>query len=156
MRDRRSLAVVTGVTERTLGKVETGRRVSASTLGALDNHLQWSPGSCRQVLAGGEPVVAPGGVSLPHYDDPTLQHIAEVPGLPPDVVRGLRWPATGGSSRTSRPMSPASRRAAGPDPPRAQAPEAPLAAHARRPPGGHARSALGSGWPDRVLRPDRK
>lgn len=89
MRDRRSLAVATGVTERTLGKVETGRRVSASTLGALDNHLQWSPGSCRQVLAGGEPVVAPGGVSLPHYDDPTLQHIAEVPGLPPDVVRGL-------------------------------------------------------------------
>ena len=89
MRDRRSLAVVTGVTERTLGKVETGRRVSASTLGALDNHLQWSPGSCRQVLAGGEPVVASGGVSLPHYDDPTLQHIAEVPGLPPDVVRGL-------------------------------------------------------------------
>jgi hypothetical protein len=89
MRDRRSLAGITGVTERTLGKVETGRRVSASTLGALDNHLQWSPGSCRQVLAGGEPVVAPGGVSLPHYDDPTLQHIAEVPGLPPDVVRGL-------------------------------------------------------------------
>jgi transcriptional regulator with XRE-family HTH domain len=89
MRDRRSLAVATGVTERTLGKVETGRRVSASTLGALDNHLQWAPGSCRQVLAGAEPVVAAGGASLPRYDDPTLQHIAEVPGLPPDVVRGL-------------------------------------------------------------------
>jgi hypothetical protein len=89
MRDRRSLAVATGVTERTLGKVETGRRVSASTLGALDNHLHWAPGSCRQVLAGGEPAVAAGGASLPRYDDPTLQHIAEVPGLPPDVVRGL-------------------------------------------------------------------
>ena len=23
------------------------------------------------------------------YEDPTLQHIAETPGLPPDVVRGL-------------------------------------------------------------------
>jgi hypothetical protein len=23
------------------------------------------------------------------YQDPTLQHIAETPGLPPDVVRGL-------------------------------------------------------------------
>jgi hypothetical protein len=92
MRDRRSLAVVTGVTERTLGKVETGRRVSASTLGALDNHLNWVPGSCRQILTGGEPgdSGAPqGGPSVPHYDDPTLQHIAEVPGLPPDVVRGL-------------------------------------------------------------------
>ena len=88
MRDRRALAQVTGITERTLGKVETGRRVSASTLGALDNHLRWAPGSCRLVLAGGEPSPAP-APALPHYDDPTLRHIAEVPGLPPDVVRGL-------------------------------------------------------------------
>jgi Helix-turn-helix domain len=89
MRDRRALAAATGITDRTLGKVETGRRVSASTLGALDNHLGWGPGSCRQVLAGGEPVIAAVGSGIPHYDDPTLQHIAEVPGLPPDVVRGL-------------------------------------------------------------------
>ena len=89
MRDRRSLAGVTGVTERTLGKVENGSRVSASTLGALENHLGWAPGSCRQILAGGEPVMAPSGAAIAQYDDPTLQHIAEVPGLPPDVVRGL-------------------------------------------------------------------
>jgi hypothetical protein len=89
MRDRRALAEATGVSDRTLGKVETGRRVSASTLGALDNHLGWAPGSCRQVLAGGEPVIVAAGPALPRYDDPTLQHIAEVPGLPPDVVRGL-------------------------------------------------------------------
>ena len=89
LRDRRALAVATGVTERTLGKAETGRRVSASTLGALDNHLQWAPGSCRLILAGGEPTIAAGSPSAPHYDDPTLQHIAEVPGLPPEVVRGL-------------------------------------------------------------------
>jgi hypothetical protein len=89
MRDRRALAAVTGVTDRTLGKVETGRRVSASTLGALENHLGWAPGSCRQILAGGEPVMLAASPSVPQYDDPTLQHIAEVPGLPPDVVRGL-------------------------------------------------------------------
>jgi transcriptional regulator with XRE-family HTH domain len=89
MRDRRALAAVTGVTDRTLGKVETGRRVSASTLGALENHLGWAPGSCRQILAGGEPAMQAASVSGPQYDDPTLQHIAEVPGLPPDVVRGL-------------------------------------------------------------------
>jgi transcriptional regulator with XRE-family HTH domain len=89
MRDRRALAETTGVSDRTLGKVETGRRVSASTLGALDNHLGWAPGSCRQVLAGGEPVIVAAGPAPPRYDDPTLQHIAEVPGLPPDVVRGL-------------------------------------------------------------------
>src|ERR1700722_11612529 len=87
MRDRRSLAVATGVTERTLGKVETGRRVSASTLGALDNHLQWAPGSCRQVLAGAEPVVAAGGVSPPRHDEPTLPHLAAAPRAPPAVLR---------------------------------------------------------------------
>jgi transcriptional regulator with XRE-family HTH domain len=89
MRDRRALAAVTGITDRTLGKVENGRRVSASTLGALENHLGWAPGSCRHVLAGGEPITPPARAGSPQYDDPTLQHIAEVPGLPPDVVRGL-------------------------------------------------------------------
>src|SRR6266704_1659781 len=89
MRDRRGLADATGVSDRTLGKVETGRRVSASTLGALDNHLGWAPGSCRQILAGAEPGIVAAAPAVPRYDDPTLQHIAEVPGLPPDVVRGL-------------------------------------------------------------------
>jgi len=90
MRDRRALAAVTGVTDRTLGKLENGRRVSASTLGAVENHLGWAPGSCRRVLAGGEPVsLASAVASQPQFDDPTLQHIAETPGLPPDVVRGL-------------------------------------------------------------------
>jgi hypothetical protein len=95
MRDRRALSAVTGVTDRTLGKVETGRRVSASTLGVLENHLGWAPGSCRSILAGGEPIMlaahppGPADPAIPHYDDPTLQHIAEVPGLPPEVVRGL-------------------------------------------------------------------
>jgi hypothetical protein len=89
MRDRRALAAATGVTDRTLGKLENGRRVSASTLGAVENHLGWGPGSCRKVLAGGEPVMLAGIASRPQFDDPTLQHIAETPGLPPDVVRGL-------------------------------------------------------------------
>ena len=89
MRDRRALAAVTGISDRTLGKAENGRRVSASTLGALENHLGWAPGSCRRILAGGEPILAVAVAASPEYDDPTLQHIAEVPGLPPDVVRGL-------------------------------------------------------------------
>jgi transcriptional regulator with XRE-family HTH domain len=89
MRDRRALAAATGVTDRTLGKIENGKRVSASTLGAVENHLGWGPGSCRRILAGGDPALLPASESIPRYDDPTLQHIAEVPGLPPDVVRGL-------------------------------------------------------------------
>jgi len=89
MRDRRAFAVATGVTDRTLGKLENGKKVSASTLGAVENELGWAPGSCRRILAGGEPAAVPGGESPPVYSDPTLQHIAETPGLPPDVVRGL-------------------------------------------------------------------
>jgi hypothetical protein len=89
MRDRRAFAAATGVTDRTLGKLENGKRVSGSTLGVVENHLGWAPGSCRRILAGGEPAVVPAGASPAQYEDPTLQHIAETPGLPPDVVRGL-------------------------------------------------------------------
>jgi hypothetical protein len=89
MRDRRAFSAATGVTDRTLGKLENGKRVSASTLGAVENHLGWAPGSCRRILTGGEPAVAPASPGQPHYEDPTLRHIAETPGLPPDVVRGL-------------------------------------------------------------------
>ncbi len=89
MRDRRAFAAATGVTDRTLGKLENGKKVSASTLGAVENQLGWAPGSCRRILAGGEPVALPGGAAPSRYSDPTLQHIAETPGLPPDVVRGL-------------------------------------------------------------------
>ena len=89
MRDRRALAAATGVTDRTLGKLENGRRVSASTLGVIENHLSWTPGSCRRILAGGEPTVVGAANDGPDYNDPTLRHLASTPGLPPDVVRGL-------------------------------------------------------------------
>jgi hypothetical protein len=89
MRDRRALAAATGVTDRTLGKLENGRRVSASTLGVIENHLGWTPGSCRRILAGGEPSVVGAASDGPDYNDPTLRHLASTPGLPPDVVRGL-------------------------------------------------------------------
>jgi hypothetical protein len=89
MRDRRAFAAATGVTDRTLGKLENGKKVSASTLGAVENELDWAPGSCRRILAGGEPAAVPGGAGPSRYSDPTLQHIADTPGLPPDVVRGL-------------------------------------------------------------------
>jgi hypothetical protein len=89
MRDRRAFAEATGVTDRTLGKLENGQRVSASTLGVVENQLGWAPGSCRRILAGGEPSAGPADREQAGYDDPTLRHIASTPGLPPDVVRGL-------------------------------------------------------------------
>jgi transcriptional regulator with XRE-family HTH domain len=89
MRDRRALAAVTGVTDRTLGKLENGQRVSASTLGVIENQLGWAPGSCRKILAGGEPGLNRDEQRAADYEDPTLRHIASTPGLPPDVVSGL-------------------------------------------------------------------
>jgi transcriptional regulator with XRE-family HTH domain len=88
MRDRRALAAATGVTDRTLGKLENGQRVSPSTLAVIENELGWTPGSGRRVLAGGEPSLAAAAAES-QYDDPTLRHLANTPGLPPDVVRGL-------------------------------------------------------------------
>jgi transcriptional regulator with XRE-family HTH domain len=89
MRDRRALAAATGVTDRTLGKLENGQRVSASTLGVIENQLGWLPGSCRRILAGGEPSLNRDEQRAADYDDPTLRHLSSTPGLPPDVVNGL-------------------------------------------------------------------
>lgn len=89
MRDRRALAEATGVTERTLGKLENGQRISPSTLAMVENRLFWTPGSCRRILAGEEPTVRSPDHGNAEHEDPTLWHIASTPGLPPDVVRGL-------------------------------------------------------------------
>src|SRR6202451_4843581 len=53
MRDRRAFAGATGVTERTLGKLENGQHVSASTLGMVENRLGWGAGLCRGGMGGG-------------------------------------------------------------------------------------------------------
>ncbi|HEY3980187.1 MAG TPA: helix-turn-helix transcriptional regulator [Streptosporangiaceae bacterium] len=89
IRDRRAFAEATGVTERTLGKLENGQRVSPSTLGMVENKLGWAPGSWRRILAGGEPTMGSPAPGPAEHEDPTLWHIASTPGLPPDVVRGL-------------------------------------------------------------------
>ena len=56
-RDRKALAAVSGVTARTLGKLETARPVGAVTLADVEIALGWEPDSSRRVLAGGEPVI---------------------------------------------------------------------------------------------------
>jgi len=89
MRDRRTFAEATEVTERTLGKLENGQRVSPSTLAMVENRLGWAPGSCRRLLAGGEPTVVSPDRGHAENEDPTLWHLKSTPGLPPDVVRGL-------------------------------------------------------------------
>jgi transcriptional regulator with XRE-family HTH domain len=55
---RTAFASASGIAVRTVSQVETGHRVWPSTLAALEEALGWSPGSCRAVLDGGEPVMA--------------------------------------------------------------------------------------------------
>lgn len=45
-----------GVTERTLGNLERGLSVSASTLAVIERGLHWEPGSAEAVLAGEQPM----------------------------------------------------------------------------------------------------
>lgn len=54
-KDRRALSAATGVTDRTLGKLENGQRVSPDTLAAIELAVGWKPDSARTILAGGEP-----------------------------------------------------------------------------------------------------
>ena len=89
MRDRRAFAHATGVTERTIGKLENGQQVSPTTLAMVEIRLGWAPGSCRGILAGGAPTVQSPNRGHAEYEDPTLLHLSSTPGLPPDVVRGL-------------------------------------------------------------------
>lgn len=54
---RKEFAAATGVTARTLGKLETAsERVSDGTLARVARELHWTPDSPARVMAGGEPV----------------------------------------------------------------------------------------------------
>jgi len=54
-KDRHALSAATGVTERTLGKLETGQRVSVETIALVEQAVGWKPDSARTILDGGEP-----------------------------------------------------------------------------------------------------
>lgn len=57
-KDRQEFSAATGVTARTLGKLETGHPVSPETLAVVEQHVHWKPDSARSVLWGGEPAPA--------------------------------------------------------------------------------------------------
>lgn len=82
---RRALAAATGITDRTLGKLERGERVGTETLAAVARAVGWPPEGPRRVLAGrtvhGEPAAA---------DRPRPQ-LAEVPhaGMEPALLERL-------------------------------------------------------------------
>jgi hypothetical protein len=53
---REDWAAAIGLSTRTLGDIERGRRpVGDATVAAIEEHLGWQPGSFTAILAGGEP-----------------------------------------------------------------------------------------------------
>lgn len=98
-----------GISDRTIGNLERGKSVSASTLGAVEVLLDWAPGSVNAVLDGGEPAPlreiepssnnrpshAPDADTHPSFDEAIQEYrralrklrrvAAADPHVPPDV-----------------------------------------------------------------------
>ena len=90
LRDRKALEAASGVTHRTLGKLENGQRVSPDTLAAVEKAIGWKPDSARTVLYGGEPVPLASEQEPGHrYGDGRLQQIWEITGLSEPVRLGM-------------------------------------------------------------------
>jgi len=96
IRDRRALQRISGLSDRTIGTLERGGSVNAATLGAIENALNWEPGSARRILEGGEPVIK-GQQVAPEpprrdYDDERDQQLWESlrdVDLDDDLKRGI-------------------------------------------------------------------
>lgn len=68
-RVRRDFAREVGLTDRTLGTLESGQHVGLDTLAAIEIGLVWAPGSAERVLDGGEPTVpTPGSPRAAEYE----------------------------------------------------------------------------------------
>jgi transcriptional regulator with XRE-family HTH domain len=85
---RKDFAAATGITARTLGKLETAAgRVSSDTLARVAAELGWTPDSPSLVMAGREPVPAGG------HPDPPQPRPVLVPSPPPSGMLSA-WLAT--------------------------------------------------------------
>jgi transcriptional regulator with XRE-family HTH domain len=86
----RSFAASVGITERTLGALERGERVSRDTLLAVAKAVGWTPDSPGKILAGGEPVMVAGQrAAPPTHENAALQAILDDDRLPRDVRLGM-------------------------------------------------------------------
>lgn len=84
--DLRGLATKTKVSERTLGKLENGQRVSRDTLAAIEMAFGWAPGTARSILLGGTPPAAPDETRSPAAEDGPGRAAGAAPADYPDWV----------------------------------------------------------------------
>lgn len=96
--DLRGLAAKTQVSERTLGKLESGQRVSRDTLAAIELAFDWPPGTCRSIALGAQPPAAPDdaqdtdAVQYPAWaaGDPFFEHIYRGPASEQEMLVAIR------------------------------------------------------------------
>lgn len=98
--DLRDLAAKTQVSDRTLGKLENGQRVSRDTLAAIELAFDWPPGTCRSIALGAQPPAAPdetqdpsaGTVQYPSWaaGDPFFEHIYRGPAPQQEKLVAIR------------------------------------------------------------------
>lgn len=81
------LADAAGVALRTVGTIERGDRVRATTLAKIEQALGWKPGSADAVLRGGEPGLVDANSVEPVFDDPNERAIWELADLDAET----RW-----------------------------------------------------------------
>jgi hypothetical protein len=92
-KDVRSFATATGLTERTLSKLEHAQRVSPGTLATVAAHVGWAPDTPRIILAGGEPPAqAPAGRNGTRDPGPSPLALLDLDELSDDGRRALRDP----------------------------------------------------------------
>lgn len=88
------LAGAAGVALRTVGTIERGDRVRATTLAKIEQALGWKPGSADKILRGGEPDLIDANEVEPVFDDPHERAIWDLADLDADtrwdLIRHLR------------------------------------------------------------------
>lgn len=64
--ERTDWAPAIGISAKTLGKLERGQHVGPGTLADVELFFGWAPGSCRNIMRGGEPITEkqPAAVAL--------------------------------------------------------------------------------------------
>lgn len=85
-RSQQALDDVSGVSYRTISRLENGSKVGKGTVRALERALRWQIGSAERILAGGEPVEMAGAAEVPADADSRATRASILSATPEQLV----------------------------------------------------------------------